>query len=292
MRGNTKTSREKRAELTAAAQDGVGECGECLNGWDVQSKRIYSPDGAAPTLSSGTNEGMNIQPSVLSFDTAQMTHPANGSNPQPGDASPTLTTSAQSPCIALQSDGTTSTNSHGNGFQTDGSAYTLSTIDRQSVCTQYGDVAGALVARGDSSPCADRGADVVCMASGQGGAEVYDELSPAQAARQHKDPQIVCIADDTANSAIDDDLCGTLKTGGSIPSIVQERTYIVRRLTPLECERLQGFPDGWTDIQYRGKPAPDTARYKALGNSMAVPVIEWIGKRIEIVDRMLNENAD
>lgn len=72
-----------------------------------------------------------------------------------------------------------------------------------------------------------------------------------------------------------------------------DNQYIVRRLTPLECERLQGFPDGWTDIQYRGKPAPDTARYKALGNSMAVPVIAWIGKRIEIVDEILrNENAE
>lgn len=56
--------------------------------------------------------------------------------------------------------------------------------------------------------------------------------------------------------------------------------YAVRRLTPVECERLQGFPDGWTDITYRGKPAADGQRYKALGNSMAVPVIRWIGKRI------------
>ena len=55
----------------------------------------------------------------------------------------------------------------------------------------------------------------------------------------------------------------------------------VRRLTPTECERLQGFPDDWTNIEYRGKPAPDTQRYKSLGNSMAVPVIEWIGRRIE-----------
>lgn len=56
---------------------------------------------------------------------------------------------------------------------------------------------------------------------------------------------------------------------------------VVRRLTPVECERLQGFPDGWTDVEYRGKPAPDTQRYKALGNSMAVSVIAWIGRRIE-----------
>lgn len=54
----------------------------------------------------------------------------------------------------------------------------------------------------------------------------------------------------------------------------------VRRLTPLECERLQGFPDGWTDIKYRGKPAKDGPRYKAIGNSMAVPNIRWLGLRI------------
>lgn len=54
----------------------------------------------------------------------------------------------------------------------------------------------------------------------------------------------------------------------------------VRWLTPLECERLQGFPDGHTLVTYRGKPAPDGPRYKAIGNSMAVPVMRWIGERI------------
>jgi len=55
----------------------------------------------------------------------------------------------------------------------------------------------------------------------------------------------------------------------------------VRRLTPVECERLQGFPDSYTNIPWRGKPeAPDGPRYKALGNSMAVPVMRWIGRRI------------
>ena len=60
----------------------------------------------------------------------------------------------------------------------------------------------------------------------------------------------------------------------------------VRRLTPVECERLQGFPDGYTDIKPKGKPTPDGPRYKALGNSMAVPVMRWIGQRIEAVDRI------
>ena len=60
----------------------------------------------------------------------------------------------------------------------------------------------------------------------------------------------------------------------------------VRRLTPVECERLQGFPDGYTDIRPRGKDTPDGPRYKAIGNSMAVPVMRWIGERIEAVDKL------
>ncbi len=64
-------------------------------------------------------------------------------------------------------------------------------------------------------------------------------------------------------------------------------TMAVRRLTPVECERLQGFPDGYTAIPWRGKPAaecPDGPRYQALGNSMAVPCMRWIGERIAQVD--------
>ncbi len=60
--------------------------------------------------------------------------------------------------------------------------------------------------------------------------------------------------------------------------------WSVRRITPREAERLQGFPDDYTAITYRGKPAADSPRYKALGNSMAVPVMRWIGKRIQAVE--------
>ncbi len=65
--------------------------------------------------------------------------------------------------------------------------------------------------------------------------------------------------------------------------LAREKRYI-RRLTPLECERLQGFLDNYTQIEWRGKPAdqcPDSLRYKAIGNSMAVPVMRWIGERIK-----------
>lgn len=69
---------------------------------------------------------------------------------------------------------------------------------------------------------------------------------------------------------------------------IERPSAVVRRLTPTECERLQGFPDGWTKVAYRGKPAeecPDGPRYKALGNSMAVPVMRWIFEGIEMVEK-------
>ena len=69
---------------------------------------------------------------------------------------------------------------------------------------------------------------------------------------------------------------------------VHAASMTVRRLTPRECERLQGFPDDWTLIPWRGKPAdqcPDGPRYKALGNSMAVNCMEWIGERIDMIEK-------
>lgn len=69
-------------------------------------------------------------------------------------------------------------------------------------------------------------------------------------------------------------------SGGSSRSYVAE-TWAVRRLTPTECERLQGFPDGWTAVpDSKGRSQADGPRYKQLGNSMAVPVISWIGRRV------------
>ena len=74
-------------------------------------------------------------------------------------------------------------------------------------------------------------------------------------------------------------------SGGSSRSYVAQ-PWAVRRLTPTECERLQGFPDGYTDIPYRGKRAADGPRYKALGNSMAVNVMRVLGERIQMVDNI------
>jgi site-specific DNA-cytosine methylase len=69
------------------------------------------------------------------------------------------------------------------------------------------------------------------------------------------------------------------------------QTMAILRLKQKECERLQCFPDDWTKIPYRNKPAdqcPDGPRYKACGNSMAVPVMRWIGTRIQMIENYLN----
>lgn len=97
------------------------------------------------------------------------------------------------------------------------------------------------------------------------------------------------------------------RDGGAMPEIDQDglaairsasggssRTYAgdqvaVRRLTPVECSRLQGFEDSYTAIPYNGKPAADGPQYRALGNSWAIPCVSWIAARIEAVDRIMEE---
>lgn len=90
----------------------------------------------------------------------------------------------------------------------------------------------------------------------------------------------ITMMDTQSHAAIGYDQCNTLTAHAGKEAPFVATKYFVRRLTPLECERLQGFPDGWTDIIYKGKPAPDSKRYKAIGNSMAVPVMRWMADGI------------
>lgn len=87
-----------------------------------------------------------------------------------------------------------------------------------------------------------------------------------------------------AEQPISPTLKARMGTGGNkVPCIATAHKGVVRKLTPIECERLQGFPDDWTKIPYRNKQldqCPDSPRYKAIGNSMAVPVMRWIGQRL------------
>lgn len=143
---------------------------------------------------------------------------------------------------------------------------------------EQGDVAGALVVRQGAKQ-----QTYICRADGQTNAMTSVNLAPTLTSHAKKDPPFIYPADDS------DEGKGSLsQQDTSITADAEERTedgLTVRRLTPRECERLQGFPDDYTDIPYRNKGhAPDGARYKALGNSMAVPVMRWIGERIQMAE--------
>jgi DNA (cytosine-5)-methyltransferase 1 len=124
------------------------------------------------------------------------------------------------------------------------------------------------------------------------GGDAQTEISPTLRAGGHSGSHANAgVMPDVAFAA---DVSPTLRaggngTGGNRPpgtdvdtadSNIVTTSLAVRRLTPRECERLQGFPDDHTLVPVRGKPAADGPRYKAIGNSMAVPVMRWIGKRI------------
>ena len=121
------------------------------------------------------------------------------------------------------------------------------------------------------------------------GDSVSTEVTPTL--DKSKTPAVV-FAQNQIGEVREGDIANTLNTnsnasGRNTPMLRQASK--VRRLTPTECERLQGFPDGYTQIPWRNKAAedcPDGPRYKAMGNSMAVPVMRWIGERIEMVENL------
>ena len=121
------------------------------------------------------------------------------------------------------------------------------------------------------------------------GDSVSTEVTPTM--DKSKTPAVV-FAQNQIGEVREGDIANTLNTnsnasGRNTPMLRQASK--VRRLTPTECERLQGFPDGYTQIPWRNKAAedcPDGPRYKAMGNSMAVPVMRWIGERIEMVENL------
>lgn len=130
----------------------------------------------------------------------------------------------------------------------------------------------------------------ICRADGQANAMTSVDMAPTLTSHAKKDPPLIYPAEDLIgeDALIQRDMSATLSTHNTQTLITggrEKRSLTVRRLTPRECERLQGFPDDYTDIPYRNKEhAPDGPRYRALGNSMAVPVMRWIGERIRMVE--------
>lgn len=131
--------------------------------------------------------------------------------------------------------------------------------------------------------------EVVAFASKQQSMNVGHDVANPLLANDYKEPQVVAFAQNTRDEVrlfvADGQIVGALaaEPGMKQTSYVKDQNSVVRRLTPREYERLQGFPDDWTLIPWRGKSAedcPDGPRYKACGNSMAVNVMRWIGERI------------
>jgi len=135
--------------------------------------------------------------------------------------------------------------------------------------------------------------NLICMSTGQAGAEIGIGIGTTLNCN-HEAP-VVCFESRFARNGrgAPSEICPPLKaenggTGkGDGAPLVASAAMQVRRLMPVECERLQGFPDHFTNIPWRKKPeSPDGPRYKALGNSMAVPCMRWIGERIALVDSL------
>lgn len=282
--------------LTAGDRHGV----MCMTPGDAQSQRVYDGNGVSPTLSSRENSGLNREavlcagfkagqgaqaggigygeevsptlaaapsgtnqtPAVMYFDTTQITSKENGSQPEFGKPCHTLNANAHVPCVALDM-------THACdvirecGEQVPALQARMGTGGNQVPLT-YQAVTGTL------SPGAHAGS--------YNGQDAYNDM-------------LVCGATpDVAHTLRANAACAYREDAETYPVQNME----VRRLTPMECERLQGFPDGWTDIGEwtdgngkRHKPS-DSPRYKALGNSIALPFWDWMLRRMA---RYLPEGA-
>lgn len=119
-------------------------------------------------------------------------------------------------------------------------------------------------------------------------AVAYDECVPLDLRNATRDPEKHDAQNRQGVGIGEDGASMNTVTAASVPGVGWQAT--VRKLLPIECERLMGFPDNWTRISWKGKPeeeCPDAPRYKACGNSMCVNVMAWIGERIEAVNQKL-----
>jgi len=184
----------------------------------------------------------------------------------------------QTPVIALQDVTPREKAQNGRGWNDDGTAYTVDTHATQGVMqpiafNHY---------RTNASPGELCPTLQVSKGGGAAGAAVAQPVNIYGGNKRPDRPEGGFYV------RMDEDTTKTLDAASGLnPTCAQGGTAVmhsmaVRRLTPVECERLQGFPDGYTNIPWRKKPeSPDGPRYKALGNSWAVPVVRWIGKRIQ-----------
>ena len=275
--GNSTTSRKARERLTATAQTGVRKAisnappvgieqslpsspSAVLDLYDSHGidARVRGPVPVCPSITAYYGTGGNNTPLIHrrigAFTSYALVGNTIDRQPQNGG--------------------------NGTGYSKE-VCYTLTAMDRHAVCTV------------EEEP--------IIMSSGQSFAQIDQGICSTQTARQYKDPPILfsqpfcdpeniaCMASGHSRAEIGFNLGTCLTAHASIEAPLIGDGLSVRRLMPIECERLQGFPDNWTLVEWNGKPlaeCPDARRYKALGNSMAVPVMRWIGQGIQMVDEL------
>jgi DNA (cytosine-5)-methyltransferase 1 len=278
LQGNTKPSRKKREEIASDAQRSVGEAGDsqpiavdfynqCITGDTFQTvstrinasttggvmefSAVAQPIGIRNDITPKFSE--NLNPTLTTRNNLAVAQPIPvfaGEHPQKGvsiDVCPTL------PAAMGMGGGHT-----------------------------------PLVPHPVAQPIAFkvRGG---CEGGGKGYLGQEDQAFTISAMQDQQIAQPIAV--DTYNYTTNDHTTQTIRSQSDTEHIgAVLHSMAIRRLTPKECERLQGFPDDWTKIPYRNKPAdqcPDGPRYKACGNSMAVPVMRWIGERINLIESML-----
>lgn len=260
---------DRSPTLTAAAgMSGNNQPVVCAGfklGNSEQARSIGYQEELAPTLNAecGGNKPAVVSPAAMAFDTTQITSKQNGSIPDFGKPCHTLNASAHVPCAVLDM-------SHAC-----------------DVIRDCGEVSPSLQARMGT------GGNQVPLTYQMQGFGDYREGAVASSCKQRdfKDGTDLVCAVDCRNFCEGGETNGTLQakesrgTSLNLNNTVRQN-MVARRLTPMECERLQGYPDGWTDIgEWRDskgklrKPS-DSPRYKALGNSIALPFWDFLAKRI------------
>lgn len=201
--------------------------------------------------------------------TVCMAHGQSGAEIKTDNSAPTLTCNHEAPII-VEGESFTGFNNTGHGFWVDGEF--ASTI-------RAGDSNGGGGAREST---------LITFPAQMSGTQFHAAEGEVCQTLQALNPTAVAVAlrgrDGGTTAELGDEVSGALRSaeGGACKSYVLESAQrtLVRRLMPHECERLQGFPDGHTLVPFKGKNALDGPRYKAIGNSMAVPVMNWIMRRI------------
>lgn len=270
----------------------------------AQAGGVGYSEEVSPTLAAAPS-GTNQTPAVMAFDTTQITSKENGSQPEFGKPCHTLNANAHVPCVALDM-------THACdvirecGEQVPALQARMGTCGNQVPLTyqmnSFGDYRAAEV----SSSCKQRdfkdSTDLVCVVTPDAArAVLYQPKSAMEENWAASETKNALRAGESkvSHAVVCEDVSHVLRAKANCAYREDAETYpvqnmVVRRLTPLECTRLQGYPDGWVDIgdwtDENGKKHKDadSPKYKALGNSIALPFWDWMLRRMA---RYLPEDA-